>query len=554
MLESSDLLLSYLRGLREESGATAVSLYVPAVSGTAVGPALLHEGGGEPPAELRRARDGVDPSTLPTTPADLGTLPSETAGALLVPLPPQPSAWSMLARRPTAPLDGERERRRPATENAELPTAWLGFRFDTSTPDDPPVPYWLLAMGSRVVAGTAHARSALIDPVTELPGRLGFEALLRDELERARATPAPLALLLCHPVDFSEVNERYGPQGGDRVLFELGILLSSSLRASDAIARFGGAIFAAVLPATSSEEARIVAERIAATVADTSFLDGTVELAVRIGAVGCTVEALPDRAVELIRRADRALNTAHAEHRAVALWRAPGSDEGSLDGGDNAVLSTGDLARDYRNIALLRDTVRIGASGEEDLATIVEETLERVFSAVHPERLGLFTAGDSSTELLQAVVSRPGARRQTTRRLPLTAKARETLEAALATGATRHGTTGGERRRLVWAFPLVAREKPLGALYLEGKAESLDVGPEDLSILEAVAAHLATVVERYRLAELGSVLRRRRAGSWRGALGCCAIERLSPGRSPNRRRWLPCSRKPSASPPPPHRC
>ena len=102
-----------------------------------------------------------------------------------------------------------------------------------------------------------------------------------------------LALLLIDVDDFKSFNTRYGYEGGDHVLATVACVLKTTLRNTDTLARYGGEEFAAILsPPVPLEEARMIAERLRAAVADEPLpirgLDGktvTERVTVSIGGV-----------------------------------------------------------------------------------------------------------------------------------------------------------------------------------------------------------------------------------------------------------------------------
>lgn len=63
---------------------------------------------------------------------------------------------------------------------------------------------------------------------------------------------------------FSDVNERIGHAGGDRVLRAIADHLATGLRGEDFVARFGGEEFLLVLPGQGLDVATTVVERLAA--------------------------------------------------------------------------------------------------------------------------------------------------------------------------------------------------------------------------------------------------------------------------------------------------
>ena len=71
--------------------------------------------------------------------------------------------------------------------------------------------------------------------------------------------------------NFKEVNDRYGHDVGDKVLLEMARRLSSSIRHSDVLVRWGGEEFLIVSRYTDRSEAELLAQRVLSAVADTPF-------------------------------------------------------------------------------------------------------------------------------------------------------------------------------------------------------------------------------------------------------------------------------------------
>ncbi len=506
-MANSELLRFYARGLRQLTGASALSLWVPGAADDRHGATLIHEGEGRPLPELasldeaealarRAVREGHE--------ADPLVVSSKDPQGQLIRLPAAPTAWALLLdRRPAASAAW----RAPERRAARRPThhCWLGLRLAAETTGSrlllgsSETSSWLLELGGRLAAFAAPLRRALLDPVTGLPGRLGLDALLQQELHQARRAGRPLALLLVNPDDFAQVNERYGDRQGDRVLAELGGLLLAHLRASDGVSRFGAAIFAAVLPDTPPERARQVGERLVAALEGHRFLEGELTLRLRAGVAAATAAELPRRPLDLVRRANEALRLAKQPGSVPVVVLAAGESDDSTPG---ALLSTGDLARDYRNTALLRDAVRITASGAE-AEKVVAEVFERLFSALRPEELALFEPRrDGEPQALWALRRGPGRDRRRVREIDLPPEAERLVRSALQTGRLGQAAWGeggeGGAGRLGWVLPVAHSRRVSGALFIAGAAESLDVGPEDLVFLEALASQLAIALERGR--------------------------------------------------------
>src|SRR5262249_50215274 len=109
-------------------------------------------------------------------------------------------------------------------------------------------------------------RLATVDPLTGLMNRRALLTALNAEVERSRRYASPLSFLLLDVDHFKAINDKEGHAAGDRVLSHLGAHLRALLRTPDACARWGGEEFVAVLTNTALEEAKLVAERVRASI------------------------------------------------------------------------------------------------------------------------------------------------------------------------------------------------------------------------------------------------------------------------------------------------
>jgi two-component system cell cycle response regulator len=104
--------------------------------------------------------------------------------------------------------------------------------------------------------------AAITDPLTGLHNHGYFHEYLRSELLRSERYNEPFSVILLDIDHFKRVNDSYGHPVGDRVLREVSRRLREVVRATDLLARYGGEEFAIVLPHTSPEEGRRVADKI----------------------------------------------------------------------------------------------------------------------------------------------------------------------------------------------------------------------------------------------------------------------------------------------------
>jgi diguanylate cyclase (GGDEF)-like protein len=99
------------------------------------------------------------------------------------------------------------------------------------------------------------------DGLTGLRDRKAFETRLVEEMARSKRSSSPLSVMLIDVDRLDQVNEQLSHEGGDELLRSVAQLLRSNLRSSDAIFRYGGDEFAAVLPDTDISAAFLAAER-----------------------------------------------------------------------------------------------------------------------------------------------------------------------------------------------------------------------------------------------------------------------------------------------------
>jgi diguanylate cyclase (GGDEF)-like protein len=124
--------------------------------------------------------------------------------------------------------------------------------------------------------------ASLTDPMTGLRNRRYFSATIEADVSQTLRSHADdrdphtrdLVFYLIDADNFKEVNDRYGHDVGDKVLVEMARRLSSSIRHSDVLVRWGGEEFLIVSRYTDRAEAELLAQRVLASVADTPFLLG----------------------------------------------------------------------------------------------------------------------------------------------------------------------------------------------------------------------------------------------------------------------------------------
>ncbi len=151
-----------------------------------------------------------------------------------------------------------------------------------------------------------YRQLSLTDSLTGLFNSRFLHQRLQSEMERAARYQRPLSLLVLDCDNFKSINDRFGHLDGDKVLQALAGVIASCLRSSDSGFRYGGEEFVLLLPETTADAARMLAERLCL-----SFADEVVESATGLP-IRCTVsigvaESFGHESENsLIRRADDA--------------------------------------------------------------------------------------------------------------------------------------------------------------------------------------------------------------------------------------------------------
>lgn len=156
---------------------------------------------------------------------------------------------------------------------------------------------------------------ARIDILTHLWNRGAIMEIASSERSHA-AEGSPTAVLMIDIDHFKAVNDTFGHPAGDEVLRGAASRLRAAIRRKDAIGRYGGEEFLAVLPGVGTEDAAAIGERIRREVsaAPVTFDGHEIPVTCSIGcAASCS--ASPEEMGALIAHADRALYQAKSSGR-----------------------------------------------------------------------------------------------------------------------------------------------------------------------------------------------------------------------------------------------
>ncbi|MEH6954009.1 sensor domain-containing diguanylate cyclase [Neobacillus drentensis] len=151
--------------------------------------------------------------------------------------------------------------------------------------------------------------------LTKLYNYRYFENLLTEEFERLMQFERKQLSLIILDIDhFKAVNDTYGHQSGNEILFELASRLSKLVGGRGTVARYGGEEFVVLLPDTPKEEAYQIAEQIRKMISNWPFtikqsldLEKTQKVMITASIGVATAPEDAEDALALIRHADRAL-------------------------------------------------------------------------------------------------------------------------------------------------------------------------------------------------------------------------------------------------------
>jgi diguanylate cyclase (GGDEF)-like protein/PAS domain S-box-containing protein len=171
----------------------------------------------------------------------------------------------------------------------------------------------------RVEATARLAGQTLHDALTGLPNRLLVIDRLAMALARTARASDVVAVLFCDLDTFTVVNDRFGREGGDRVLIEVARRLTREFRGADTVARTGGDEFVVVCEGLRGvDDATALAAHIRDIVEEPIIFDDfEVAVSVSIGIATVTgSEASTADPMGLLRNADVAMYRAKRGGRA----------------------------------------------------------------------------------------------------------------------------------------------------------------------------------------------------------------------------------------------
>ena len=166
----------------------------------------------------------------------------------------------------------------------------------------------LMQFGSSALQNIIFYTAASRDAKTDLYNHSFFMNRADQELQRFRRYGSVFSILMCDLDHFKGVNDTYGHQAGDHILFEFARILEQTTRASDVVARYGGEEFVVLLVETTKAGAWVIAERIRKAVRRHPFNYSNRKIKISCSIGGCDSASVDTRAIDdIMDSADRAL-------------------------------------------------------------------------------------------------------------------------------------------------------------------------------------------------------------------------------------------------------
>jgi diguanylate cyclase (GGDEF)-like protein len=146
-------------------------------------------------------------------------------------------------------------------------------------------------------------RVSRTDWLTGLNNRLRLDEILEQELSRSTRYKVPFSVILLDIDKFKHINDNYGHDVGDKTLIAFATILSSHVRDSDFVGRWGGDEFLVICPETDQEGVVKLAENIREQVVAYNFK----VIGNSSSSFGTSTFQVGDKIDTMIKRADKAL-------------------------------------------------------------------------------------------------------------------------------------------------------------------------------------------------------------------------------------------------------
>lgn len=109
------------------------------------------------------------------------------------------------------------------------------------------------------------------DQLTQIANRSKFKIILEKEIESYKRDKRPFSIIFFDIDHFKHINDTFGHKEGDNVLKQLSKLVSTNIRSSDMVARWGGEEFIVLCTNSDLLSTKLVAEKLRKLIEFTDF-------------------------------------------------------------------------------------------------------------------------------------------------------------------------------------------------------------------------------------------------------------------------------------------
>ena len=191
------------------------------------------------------------------------------------------------------------------------PMFWIGVALAVAIPMSiaPPIAWTLAHLLSELSSARRTVEKlAVTDVLTGASNRRHLHEVGTREVERARRAALPLSLLVLDLDNFKRINDVHGHLAGDAVLQAVGQICLTSARPYDLVARYGGEELVVLLPSTTPDEARLIAERLRHAIATLTVYGRSGEAITPTASIGvASLDAAAASLEALFEKADAAM-------------------------------------------------------------------------------------------------------------------------------------------------------------------------------------------------------------------------------------------------------
>jgi len=157
---------------------------------------------------------------------------------------------------------------------------------------------------------------AMIDPLTGLANRRFIDKLLESKTDEMKRYGLRFGVLYIDIDHFKNVNDNYGHDIGDKVLWAVSRNMSTIIRSSDILGRWGGEEFVAIILNVDRDELYLVAEKLRSCIEKAKIReDGhALNVTISIGASLADPKTVPDKE-SILKKADKLLYESKSQGR-----------------------------------------------------------------------------------------------------------------------------------------------------------------------------------------------------------------------------------------------